>query len=99
MLKRHDSLYPPGMSEDTSAWQAAWRLVGHHAWRLLDQGRLRSAAHLALALMAAGASLPALLLGCPEGAREGIPSAHAILAGLALLSPVMCFRCVQGMNA
>ena len=78
---RKDILYPPGSSEDRAAWISAWRLVGHHTWRLLDQGRLKAAARLGHSLMEVGASLPALLLACPDGAREGLPSPDACLAG------------------
>ena len=45
--KRDTTLYPKGGSEDRKAWIAAWRVVGHHAWRLLDMGHLRAAARLA----------------------------------------------------
>lgn len=70
------------------AWVAAYRLVGHHAWRLLDQGRLKAAAALGRALLDVGASLPALLLACRAGAREGLPSARACLAGAASPRPM-----------
>ena len=40
-------------------------------------------------LVEVGASLPALLLACPEGAREGLPSPDACLAGGSLLDPLV----------
>ena len=63
--------------------------MGHHTWRLLDQGRLKAAARLGHSLVEVGASLPALLLACPEGAREGLPSPDACLAGGSLLDPLV----------
>ena len=149
--KRDTTLYPKGGSEDRKAWIAAWRVVGHHAWRLLDMGHLRAAARLAQvprshprlqpksalygsassvsflklkqiplhpsgytqscpcasaslytesgrrvkqyanavtlpqALAAVGASLPALLAASADAAREGVPSAGAVLSGATVL--------------
>ena len=69
--------------EEQAAWRTAWRAIGSHAWRLLDQGHLKAAAGLARALGDVGASLSALLVSCPEGKREGLPSLAVCMSGAA----------------
>lgn len=71
--------------EEQAAWRTAWRAIGSHAWRLLDQGHLRAAARLGRALADVGASLSALLVSCPEGKRDGLPSPAVCLSGTARL--------------
>lgn len=68
--------------EEQAAWRTAWRAIGSHAWRLLDQGYLKAAARLGRALADVGASLSALLVSCPEGKREGLPSPPVCLSGM-----------------
>ncbi len=67
--------------EEQAAWRTAWRAIGSHAWRLLEQGHLKAAARLGRALADVGASLSALLVSCPEGKREGLPSPAVCLSG------------------
>lgn len=67
--------------EDMAAWKTAWQLVSHHAWRLLDQGRLRLAVKLAQAILSLGVPLTILLQSTPEAARDGPPSAATCIAG------------------
>ena len=70
-----------GSEEEQAAWRTAWRVIGSHAWRLLDQGHLKAAARLGRALADVGASLSALFLSCPEGKQEGMPSPAVCLSG------------------
>ena len=78
------SQYAEGTADEQTAWRTAWRLVGSHAWRLLDQGRLRSAGRLGRALGDVGASLAALLAGSSEGRPKSTPDATSCLSGLYL---------------
>lgn len=71
---------------DMAAWKTAWQLVSHHAWRLLDQGRLKLATRLALAIQGLGVPLTTLLQSTPEAARDGPPSPASCLAGPLALS-------------
>lgn len=98
--------YSEGSANEQTAWRVAWRLVGSHAWRLLEQGRLRGAGRLGRALGDVGASLPALLASCPEGRQEGTPDAAACLSGecpLAVHSPLpfdsLQFGCMRSSAA
>ena len=95
-LRCAGTLDAEGSERGSSAGTLAWRLMGGQAWRLLDSGRLRSAARLGAALSAVGGSVPALLLSCRP--RERPPaSAQEVVAGVLCcnnLVPAVCFsRC------
>ena len=73
------------------AGAAAWRVIGTHAWQLLEGGRLHALATLGTALASVGGSLHALLTSARHEARPD-STAKSVLAGAHLAASKLMKR-------